>query len=368
MPLIHISNSERAALGLSLTLAAAGCLPAMQVYGLGYDPAQAQANQAAAVAQAEDATDAQMVKHVEDARSKAKTAPGSSDEARRWAGTLEAAYQTGTVARGKIDGASETAAVSQALDEAAKANAEQKPELLAAKGRLELLAGRKEDGVKTLEESMKIRPTTSALLPLLEVLDKDAKHANVGPLCKKTRPNVTEDDERLLLLDRCLKHSGQTSVDAGLAWASNVDIRFYKEEQAKAEARATARQRERDERAQQMMAESQARRDGEEARRRQAASGSSGGGSSGGPVSASVEIRSECSRTVPVFYGEKPKFGSGTRSSVSSNSISSAPRKADGTLTVWIIDGSENGIASAHASPGTRRIILDRSCASLRAE
>jgi hypothetical protein len=335
----------------------------MQVYSLVYDPAQAQANQAAAVAQAEDATDAQMVKHVEDARSKAKVAPGSSYEARWWAGTLEAAYQTGTVARGKINGASETAAVSLVLDEAAKTNADQKPELLAAKGRLELLVGRKEDGVKTLEESMKIRPTTSALLPLLEVLDKDAKHADVGPLCKKTRPNVTEDDERLLLLDRCLKHSGQTSVDAGLAWAGNVDISFYKEEQAKAESWAAARQRE-----QQMMAESQTRRDGEEARRRQAANGSSGGESSGGPVSASVEIRSECSRTVPVFYGEKPKFGSGTRSSVSSNSISSAPRKADGTLTVWIIDGSENGIASAHASPITRRIILDRSCTSLRAE
>jgi retron-type reverse transcriptase len=31
---------------------------------------------------------------------------------------------------------------------------------------------------------------------------------------------------------------------------------------------------------------------------------------------------------------------------------------------VWIIDNAEKSIASAHASPSTRRIILDRSCTS----
>ena len=41
-----------------------------------------------------------------------------------------------------------------------------------------------------------------------------------------------------------------------------------------------------------------------------------------GPVS--VTIRSACSKTVKVFYGDKPKFGSGTYSSISSNS--SLPR------------------------------------------
>jgi hypothetical protein len=86
------------------------------------------------------------------------------------------------------------------------------------------------------------------------------------------------------------------------------------------------------------------------------------------PIPTTVEVRSECSKTVPVFYGEKPKFGSGTRSSVSSNSISSQGRKADGTLTVWIIDGSENGIASAHVTPETKRVVIDRSCTSIRAE
>lgn len=105
--------------------------------------------------------------------------------------------------------------------------------------------------------------------------------------------------------------------------------------------------------------------------------GAPGGGAGAGqasppapskPIPTTVEVRSECSKTVPVFYGEKPKFGSGTRSSVSSNSISSQGRKADGTLTVWIIDDKENGIASAQVTPDTKRVVIDRSCTSIRAE
>jgi hypothetical protein len=86
------------------------------------------------------------------------------------------------------------------------------------------------------------------------------------------------------------------------------------------------------------------------------------------PTPTTVEVRSECSKTVPVFYGEKPKFGSGKKSSVSGNSTSSEGRKADGTLTVWIIDDSENGIASAKVTPETKRVVIDRSCTSIRAE
>jgi hypothetical protein len=81
----------------------------------------------------------------------------------------------------------------------------------------------------------------------------------------------------------------------------------------------------------------------------------------------SVEIHSDCSKTVPVFYGDKPKFGSGTKSSVSSNSTSSQGRKSDGTLTVWIIDEQENGVASVKVTPDTKRVTIDSSCKSISA-
>ena len=85
------------------------------------------------------------------------------------------------------------------------------------------------------------------------------------------------------------------------------------------------------------------------------------------PVPTTVEVHSDCTKTVSVFYGEKPKFGSGTKSSVSSNSTSSAPRKADGTLTIWLIDDKENGLASVHVEPTTKRVEIDKSCKQITA-
>jgi len=84
-------------------------------------------------------------------------------------------------------------------------------------------------------------------------------------------------------------------------------------------------------------------------------------------IPTTVEIHSDCSKTVPVFYGDKPKFGSGTKSSVSSNSTSSQGRKSDGTLTVWIIDEQENGLASVKVTPDTKRVTIDSSCKSISA-
>ncbi len=351
-------NLGHIALLAALSVVETGCFGA---YAAAFSPP----NYEAAMAQSQNAVDEQMVQAVVDARTKAEAAPGEAEPALRWAGTLEAAYDTKTVERGKIDGEKETAAVGAALDAAADKNAEKKPNLWAAKGRVLLRAGKQDEGMASLNASMKEKPNLSALIPLIEVHDRQGAHAEVPPLCKKTRPNAAGDDERYLLLNKCLKHGGKpTSIDEGLAWAGPADIAFYKEEERKADERAQARARERQERADQMMAESRARQEEERARENTQTASSS----SSGFVSTTVEVRSECSKTVPVFYGEKPKYGSGTRSSVSANSISSAGRKADGTLTIWIIDNSENGIASARVNKDTKRVIIDRSCTSIRAE
>lgn len=81
-----------------------------------------------------------------------------------------------------------------------------------------------------------------------------------------------------------------------------------------------------------------------------------------------VEIHSDCSKTVSVFYGEKPKFGSGKKSSVSSNSTSSEGRGSDGTLMVWIIDDHENGVASVKVTPETKRVTIGASCKDISAK
>jgi hypothetical protein len=91
-----------------------------------------------------------------------------------------------------------------------------------------------------------------------------------------------------------------------------------------------------------------------------------GGGGGGAPAPAgptSVTIRSSCSQTVRVFYGDKPKFGSGTTSSISSNSVNSHSFM-DGDM-FWIVDDSDNGVDSVTLGPGIREILINSDCRSI---
>jgi hypothetical protein len=133
-----------------------------------------------------------------------------------------------------------------------------------------------------------------------------------------------------------------------------------------AEQQEFARQeREREERRRQEDArrredEDRARRDREASSRHSGGSTSSGGGSSG-PVS--VTIRSSCSRTAKVFYGSNPRFGSGTSSSISSNSVQSKSFRVGDMF--WVTDESGNGLDSITVSERTRGIEISGSCSQL---
>lgn len=76
--------------------------------------------------------------------------------------------------------------------------------------------------------------------------------------------------------------------------------------------------------------------------------------------SVSVTIRNSCGQNVKVFYGDKPKFGSGTYSSSSSNSISSHTFRPGDQF--WIVDDSQNGIANVQVAEGTREIEIVGAC------
>jgi hypothetical protein len=82
-----------------------------------------------------------------------------------------------------------------------------------------------------------------------------------------------------------------------------------------------------------------------------------------GPVS--VTIRSACSKQVKVFYGEKPKFGSGTYSSIDSNSVQSHSFRPGEML--WVVDESQNGLGSATISANTRELEITSSCSGVSA-
>ena len=76
-----------------------------------------------------------------------------------------------------------------------------------------------------------------------------------------------------------------------------------------------------------------------------------------------MTIRSSCSKTVPVFYGDKPKYGSGTTSSVSSNSVSSKSFRVGDMM--WVLDSSGNGADSVTISESTRTLEIGASCTSI---
>lgn len=83
------------------------------------------------------------------------------------------------------------------------------------------------------------------------------------------------------------------------------------------------------------------------------------------PQPVSVTIRSSCDHTVPVFYGEKPGFSSGTRSTVSSNSVSSQTFQVGDLM--WILDESDQPIGSTSISSSTREIEISSNCGGLSA-
>ena len=83
-----------------------------------------------------------------------------------------------------------------------------------------------------------------------------------------------------------------------------------------------------------------------------------------GPQTVSVTIRSSCSKTAKVFYGDKPGFSSGTQSSISSNSVQSKTFRVGDQM--WVLDDSGKALGSVRIDAGTRQLEIDSSCSSIR--
>ena len=83
------------------------------------------------------------------------------------------------------------------------------------------------------------------------------------------------------------------------------------------------------------------------------------------PTSVSFTLRNSCGQNVKIFFGDKPKFGSGTYSSMSSNS-STSKSMAPGDM-IWIVDDSQNGISSATIGNNTKNVEITGDCTSISA-
>jgi hypothetical protein len=68
------------------------------------------------------------------------------------------------------------------------------------------------------------------------------------------------------------------------------------------------------------------------------------------PQVVSVTLHNDCPNTVKLFLGEKPKYGSGTNTSLGSNTTTSYQMKPGDMI--WITDDSENGVSSTSIGGG----------------
>jgi hypothetical protein len=83
------------------------------------------------------------------------------------------------------------------------------------------------------------------------------------------------------------------------------------------------------------------------------------------PKPVSVTLRNTCSETVKVFFGDKPKFGSGRYSSLSSNSSTSHSFMPGDMF--WIVDDGQNGVSSVTIGESTRTVEVQSGCTGLSA-
>jgi hypothetical protein len=93
----------------------------------------------------------------------------------------------------------------------------------------------------------------------------------------------------------------------------------------------------------------------------QTSAGYQGTSSGGGNEYFSVTLHNSCSQTVKLFIGDgEPPFGSGTYTSIGSNTIQSQ----SGSLpeAIWIIDDSQRPISAYTPRPGSQDIEIISSC------
>jgi hypothetical protein len=287
----------------------------------------------------------------------AKTAPNAVT----FAVMVEGAYKAGTVGRGKADGPALIAEACGYLDEAAQAYPLQAAKLLAQKGPLYIAANDKVTAQVKLEESMKVKPTVYAVQYLLPLYGEKNALDEVMSVCQKTRVVDMLDEEKYLLLDLCITHTKAQTVETGLAWAPKGDIEYYKKQRAIYDEKTSQRaeeQRQKDEALYASMNNNSSNNSNYNN-----SNNNPSNNISAVPSVISVSLRSSCAKTVKVFFGQKPKYGSGTSSSVSSNSVSSYSMKPGDMI--WIIDENENSLSSVTISSSTREVKINSNCTSI---
>ena len=317
--------------------------------------------------------DQRRLAKVQAIRERAAQDPDSGVIARDYARALADALESGIAYRSPEQGWSALAAEAAAHVQANEARTD---DATAARGlryaatALEQVQQRPQ-AAQLMARSFERKPSYEAGLRTIELYAVTGQAARTPPVCEQARPLATTPQELSRLLYACHQASpSRGSAKERLGWASDEDLQLLSEEMSRLEAADQRRQAERQTRiatwqTEQRERERQARMEAERRRRAQVQSSGTHGGSSppssAGPVS--FTLRNQCGASVTLFFGQKPKFGSGTYSSLGTNTSTSKSMRP-GEM-IWIVDDSQNGLAAATVSQGTREIAIGPGCTSL---
>jgi hypothetical protein len=121
------------------------------------------------------------------------------------------------------------------LDRAREQRPEEAYALLEQKGELFIVFGRNDEGFAALRESMAARPNVRAFQILGQSFKEANQLAELEQMCKQTLPAMTGDDDRYIVLEKCIEFSGASTVEGGLRWASAQDVEFYRRKRVEVE-------------------------------------------------------------------------------------------------------------------------------------
>jgi hypothetical protein len=128
------------------------------------------------------------------------------------------------------------AAVEALVDQAISVDPKAAPLLLMEKASLVFNAGRKGEVEALVRASMDAGPNLDAALALLGIHGRRGERDQVFPICARVRPQLFREAQVWELLQACMKHSGASTIESGLSWASPGDQAFYLRESKRREA------------------------------------------------------------------------------------------------------------------------------------
>ncbi|MCB9760221.1 MAG: hypothetical protein H6739_10335 [Alphaproteobacteria bacterium] len=239
------------------------------------------------------------------------------------------------------------------VDESAgylKAAAEGEPAMAYAAwadvGSLRAQNGQNAEARAAFEASQDAQPNLVGLDAWLGAVAADG--GSVPETCEGLRPATRGQDDLLMVLMVNCAQAGDP-----LAWASESEMAKYEADRAAAAQRAAERQAAADARAASFSTPTTSSPS--------SSSSSSSSSTSSTPSTVSVRLKNGCSETVRLFFGDKPKYGSGRYTTLGANNITSeSMRPGD---MIWIVDSSDNGISSVTVGPGASDVEITSGCA-----